>query len=169
MKLFNKKTLRSNMNFLLERKKKFAEQIGFFAFFFLIFSSDSVATCVIPHFTVLRGGPSQDHYQAGVARQYRPFEVLKSKGEWVKVRDSRHFTYWIQEAVISNEIECAIVTSRTANTRIGPGTNYRKDPEIPKVNRYFTAKVLKEKVDWVKLENTDGHSFWIFKDLLWIN
>jgi uncharacterized protein YgiM (DUF1202 family) len=137
-------------------------------FVFELAASQASAACMQTSFAVLRSGPSKKHSQQGVARKYRPLRVVVDKGRWSKVADFRRKTFWIESENLTDEFECATVTSRSANTRTGPGTNFKKFPIRPRVSKYFSAKVLKEKKEWVKLEILDGEKFWIFKGLLWM-
>ena len=140
--------------------------VFFISFYFI--SDQANAICMENNFAILRSGPSKKYPQQGVARKYRPLQILKQGKTWSKVTDSKRRIFWIKSKNLTDDFECAIVTSQSANTRTGPGTNFRKFSAQPNVVHNFSAKILKTQKDWVQLESSKGNQFWIFKDLLWI-
>lgn len=137
-----------------------------FAIFFM--GIDANAVCVKANYAILKRGPGESHPQSGFAREYRPLKKLSTRGGWTKVTDSKRAVHWIESKSLTDSFQCATVKSGSVNTRTGPGTNYSKFPKRPKISKYFAAKVVEKRPEWVKLVSSGGNTFWVFKELLWI-
>lgn len=98
-----------------------------------------------------------------------PLEKIRvsSSGIWYAVRDVDGYTEWVYKSLVTSRYRCAVVKSKTANIRTGPGTAYpRKYTE--QATRYDTFKVIGRKGAWIRTQDEYGDTGWIYRNLLWI-
>ena len=129
-------------------------------------TQEASALCVNVPEANLRSGPGTKYEKTWMVYKYMPFKRIKRQGSWIKVQDVDGDRHWIYKKLVTSRIRCAVVKTKKANIRSGPGTQYSKSSE-PAV-KYDSFKVLKKKSSWVKVVDEFGISGWIFRKLLWI-
>ena len=93
------------------------------------FAEDAAALCVNVPEANLRSGPSTKYETTGTVYKFMPFKKLNRKGNWIKVKDFEADTHWIYRKLVTSRFRCAVVKTKKANIRSGPGTQYSKVSE----------------------------------------
>jgi SH3-like domain-containing protein len=111
----------------------------------------------------IRSGPATKEEVLWEVFQDFPLKVLEEKGKWTQTVDFEGDKGWVYSQLLSDK-KTVIVRVKTANMRIGPGTNY----EIVATVKYGVVfKLGKVEDDWVEVSHEDGTNGWLYKDLLW--
>lgn len=97
------------------------------------------------------------------ARFREPLQVLQQEDAWVRVRDFRRKTGWVQGSLL-DDLPTAVVAARTANVRKGPGMGFEVAWEL---DRGYALRVVDMHEDWVKVADQEGPLGWIHVSLLW--
>lgn len=134
---------------------------GFFA------SEDSFALCVKVDKANLRFGPSTKHQKTWEVYKYMPFQRLKSRKNWYRVKDVDGDIHWIYSKLVTKAYKCAVVKRPKANLRTGPGTKYSKVPWGP-AQKYYAFRVLKKKGKWYHVQDAAGGKAWVYGSLVWV-
>ncbi len=137
-------------------------------FFLLSLGAESEALCISNKKANLRQGPGTHFEKLWQVFQYMPFKELKKKGKWYRVQDLDGDIYWVHQKLITKKYKCAVIKENETNLRKGPGTDYPQVAWSP-VDKYFSMKVIKEKGNWVQIQDSAGDVAWIHKPLIWIN
>ena len=130
-------------------------------------AAEASAWCVKVPEANLRKGPGTNHEKSWEVFKYMPFEKIGQKGDWYRVRDLDGDKHWIHSKLVTNKTRCAVVKSKAANVRTGPGTKYETVFATP-VDKYYCFKVIETRGDWVKVEDEVRNEGWVYKPLLWI-
>jgi SH3-like domain-containing protein len=127
------------------------------------------ALCVNVRQANVRTGPSTRFKIAWNVYRYEPFAKVgvSHSGNWYKVRDVDGDVNWISAGLATSGYRCAIVKSKTANIRTGPGLSHPEKFTEP-ATRYDTFRVLGKKGGWVRVQDEYGDTGWIYRKLLWI-
>lgn len=136
-------------------------------FLILSMSGSTQAVCVKTSEANLRSGPGTKYEKTWEVFKYMPFQKLKRRGNWYKVRDFEGDEHWIYRKLLTDKYNCAVVKVDKANIRTGPGTQYSEAVMVPGA-MYDSFKVLKVKGDWANVMDEYGDSGWIYRKLLWI-
>jgi SH3-like domain-containing protein len=145
-----------------------------FTIFFLIFSSalifppsNAEALCINNKKANLRQGPGTHFEKIWQVFKYMPFEEMKRKGSWFRVKDVDGDIYWVHRKLTTKKFKCAVIKQNKTNLRKGPGTKYDLLSWSP-VDKYFSVKVLLVKGQWVRVEDSVGDQGWVSRSLVWI-
>lgn len=98
-----------------------------------------------------------------------PFDVVKSSGDWYRVKDLDGDIHWIHKQLVTSRYYCAVIKSTTANMRTGPANHYPQSPIYPVANHYDSFRLLKQKESWAYVEDPDGDKFWVHRSLIWVH
>ena len=134
---------------------------------FVLSAPPAAAFCIKVPEANLRQGPGTQFEKSWEVYKYMPLKRIGSKGDWYKVEDVDGDTHWVYRKLVSETMRCAVVKSKEANVRTGPGTNFAKSPLSP-VEQYYSFRVTGSKGSWVKVEDEVFNEGWIYKPLLWI-
>jgi SH3-like domain-containing protein len=111
----------------------------------------------------LRSGPSEENEVMWVLGKGFPLQVIKSQGEWLKVRDFENDEGWVY-APLTGATPHMIVKSKLANIRSGPGENYKLTGQA----RYGVVfRILESTKHWIKVQHESGKTGWVARKLLW--
>jgi len=111
----------------------------------------------------IRHGPGE---QFPVAWQVGKGFVLKKiaeEGEWLQVRDMEGDGGWVHVSVVRKR-PVVVVTSETANIRVGPGTNHGLSF---KAVQGVVLDYLDRTGDWLKVSYSGEGAGWIHQSLVW--
>lgn len=111
----------------------------------------------------LRSGPSDQNEVKWVLSKGFPLQVIKSQGEWLKVRDFENDEGWIY-APLTSSTPHMIVKSQLANIRSGPGTKYKLTGQA---RHGVVFRTLERTKNWVKVQHESGKTGWVARKLLW--
>jgi SH3-like domain-containing protein len=142
--------------------------VSYLLLFLFFIPIPSAALCVKTARANLRASPSRHSTKTWEVYKYMPFREIKRKGAWIKVKDMDGDYHWIYSKLVTSSIKCAVVKSKSANLRTGPGTKYKKKPYISSAQKYSSFKLLKVKGQWLKLKDEFGDTAWIHRKLLWV-
>ena len=124
------------------------------------------AICVKAKEANLRQGPGTQYEKVWKVYKYMPFRTLSRSGDWVQVRDVDGGTQWIHKSLVTNDYLCVVVKVKKVNLRSGPGTNFSK---VVKAYRLDVFKFIKQEGQWINVMDVHGDTFWIFRNLVWVN
>ena len=113
----------------------------------------------------IRSGPSTSAEILWEVYKDFPLQVIKRSGKWAQTKDFEGDTGWIYSPLLQSQKKL-IVKVKTANLRIGPGTNYELGATV-KYGVIFTP--IDKEGDWIKVSHSDGSTGWIFDNLVWPN
>jgi len=137
------------------------------AFIAMIGVENSAALCIKKNKANLRQGPGTKYEKKWQVFKYMPFEKLKTKGSWYRVRDLDGDIFWVHKKLTTRDYKCAVIKENKTNLRKGPGTKHPMVDWSP-VDKYFSMKVLEIKNNWVRVEDGVGDRAWIYRPLVWI-
>ena len=128
--------------------------------------------CVTKAKVELRKGPGNKHAISWLVGKNMPFlkvgEVKdKQKKRWYEVRDVDGEKHWVQASLVSRKISCAVVRSKQARLRQGPGKNF-PSAELELVDRYTPFKKVDRDGEWVQLQDDYQEKYWVHETNLWI-
>lgn len=95
--------------------------------------------------------------------KYHPFQIIKKKGDWYKVKDFEGDNGWVYKSLLSRTAT-VITTVENCNVRSDPGT---KNRILFIVDREVPLKVLKRQGRWLRIVHEDGDKGWIHASLVW--
>ncbi|MDA8240749.1 MAG: SH3 domain-containing protein [Nitrospiraceae bacterium] len=118
----------------------------------------------------VRTGPGTGYKIVWEVYRHMPFAKVgvSLSGSWYAVQDVDGDVNWIHKGLVTSSYRCAIVKSKTANIRTGPGLLYAEKFTEP-AKKYDTFRVLKKKGAWVKVRDEYRDNGWIYGKLLWIH
>ncbi|MBU4296626.1 MAG: SH3 domain-containing protein [Desulfobulbaceae bacterium] len=111
----------------------------------------------------LRSGPSLKNEIKWVLGRGFPLQVVKSRGQWLQVRDFENDVGWVY-ASLTRPTPHMIVKTKLVNIRSGPGKKYK----ITGQARYGVVfRTLERSKYWVKIKHESGTTGWVARRLLW--
>ena len=111
----------------------------------------------------VRSGPGTSHEILWSVGKYYPVDIIKTSGNWCRVRDFEGDTGWIHRSLLK-KISAVIVKGTIVNVREGPGTDSRV---LFQAEKGVSFKLLKKKKEWFEVQHVDGEVGWIHKSLVW--
>lgn len=111
----------------------------------------------------MRAGPGTGHEVLWSLSRGYPLKVVARQGRWLQVSDFENDRGWVARSLMGSTPH-HVVTSRVANIRQGPGTQFRV------VGQAAYGDVLRtrgKREGWVKVEREGGGTGWVSKRLLW--
>ena len=108
-----------------------------------------------------------------------PFKKVAKERGWYQVQDLDNDYHWIQKSKVTSKYKCAVVKSKWASLRTGPGRKYRRHKKYSKAEKYVTFRFLKRKGQWSQVEDTSWvkkrgkrtkvkEVYWVFSSLIWV-
>ncbi|WP_267928616.1 SH3 domain-containing protein [Desulfolithobacter dissulfuricans] len=92
-----------------------------------------------------------------------PLQVLRTKGNWYKVRDFEGDTGWVYRPLTSRK-SYVVVKKNIINIRSGPGL---RNPIIAKAHRGVVLRTIASVKGWVKVRHGRGVTGWVARRLVW--
>ncbi|MDD4880615.1 MAG: SH3 domain-containing protein [Gallionellaceae bacterium] len=130
------------------------------------FSGTASALCVGAPEANLRQGPGTHYKKSWEVFKYMPLKKIGQKGKWYHVKDVDGDRHWVYGPLLTKAMHCAVVKTRTANIRSGPGTGFAKAQWSP-VEKYYSFRILGTKGNWVRVQDEVFNDGWVAKSLLW--
>jgi len=139
-------------------------KLFFLSLIFIPFTAS--ALCVNVSQANLRSKPSKKGRVLWTVGKYMPLIGIRSKGNWVNVKDLDGKKMWIHGGLVSEDIDCAVVKVNNSSLRNGPGTNFSKTL-LSYAGKYMAFKKLGRDGAWLQLQDDFGHKHWVFEKNLW--
>jgi len=138
-------------------------------FLTIVCSSSLYALCVKVPKANLRTGPGTNYEIGWTVYKYMPLEKVgvSLSGNWYAVKDLDNTVLWIHRNLVTTQYRCIVVNTEKVNVRKGPDTGYQKRFDTP-MEKYYSARILNRKGNWIKIIDGDNDTGWIHKDYLWI-
>lgn len=96
-----------------------------------------------------------------------PLQVIKAKGNWLRVRDFENDTGWIYKPLTSRQPHL-IVKKKIINIRKGPGIRNKIVGKAYYGVVFSTLKRIGSAKDgWVQVKHSTGLVGWVKRSLLW--
>lgn len=111
----------------------------------------------------MRTGAGTQHAVSWELSRGYPLEVTGRQGNWLRVKDFENDTGWVHQP-LTNKTPHHIVKARVANVRSGPSTSARV---VGRAENGEVLRTLEKRPQWVKVQQDDGVSGWVSRNLLW--
>ena len=99
--------------------------------------------------------------------KFMPLLQTGKKGAWLKVQDLEGETHWVSESAVSHKIYCAVVKTKTAKLRSGPG--YDQPPAgLSSVDKYTPFEKVDRDGEWVQVKDDYAATYWVHETNIWI-
>jgi SH3-like domain-containing protein len=118
---------------------------------------------VIASIANMRSGPGTKYDVLWQVEQYHPVKIVKTKGNWYKIKDFENDVAWIHKSLLG-EVQGVITKKAKCNVRSG---STKKSQILFTVEKGVPFKILAKKGSWLKIEHADGDVGWIYKTLVW--
>ena len=128
--------------------------------------SNALGVCVNNSHANLRSGPGTSYEKVWTVYKYMPLKDIGEKKGWLRVKDVDGYSSWILGSLVTTKYHCAVIRSAKANLREGPGTDYA---QTGRGEKYHSFKIVKEKEDWVYIEDEYRHRYWVARELVWLD
>lgn len=126
----------------------------------------SHALCVNTDRVKMRTKPDAKAKVSWTVPKFMPLLQVDKKGAWVQVKDVDGSKHWIHAKYVSAKVDCAVIKSKQANLRSGPGTQFGPT-ELGVVRKYATFQKVGRDEDWLKLKDDYGQVHWAHEATLW--
>lgn len=123
--------------------------------------------CVTKKNVTLRKGPGNSFQVSWAVPKYMPLLRVERKGDWLKVVDLDNEVHWVFRKSVSHKASCAVVRTRTAKLREGPGVQYRI-AGLSSVDKYTPFLKLERDGEWLQVRDDFGGTYWIHETNLWM-
>ena len=117
--------------------------------------------------TTLRKGPGLSFPVSWAVPKYMPLLKVDQKGAWFKVQDLDGEIHWVLSKAVSRKMACAVVKTKVAKLRKGPGSN-QPLADLASVDKYTPFRKLDRDDDWVKVEDDFRATYWVHETNVWI-
>jgi SH3-like domain-containing protein len=139
---------------------------------FLPFYAGAEPICVTQNRVDLRKGPGMKHPVSwAVARNMPLLKVSEKKDEkkrrWFQVQDLDGETHWVLASAVSRRVNCAVIRSKQARLRRGPGKGFPA-AELISVDRYTPFRRLERDGEWLLLQDDYQGRYWVHETNVWI-
>jgi SH3-like domain-containing protein len=112
----------------------------------------------------IRSSPSlTKSYVTIVAPRFYPLYIHETQGDFYKVSDYLNNIGWILKSLIS-ETKGVIVNNNTVKIFSGPDSS---TPVLFTAQNGVTFKVINEEGNWLQVEQENGMTGWVDRDLVW--
>jgi SH3-like domain-containing protein len=141
-----------------------------FATLFILLSSQLVRAepvCVTIANAKLRKGPGAKHAVDWTVAQYMPLLRLKEQKGWSQVQDLEGKKHWIASTSLTTKYSCAVIKSRSAKLRQGPGSEF-PESDYPEAIRYAPFKKVERDGAWLMVQDEYRSGGWVSEDSVWI-
>ena len=130
-------------------------------------ANDAEPFCVIKSRVELRKGPSSKYAKTWSVPKYMPLFKLEQKGSWVKVQDMDGQSHWVRANALSKKISCAVVKTKTAKLRRGPGPD-QPLAEFSSADKYTAFLKTDRDGEWIQVKDDFNGSFWVHETNVWM-
>lgn len=129
--------------------------------------AEEIPVCVSRSRASLRSGPGANHTVTWVVARYMPFLQVAKKGPWLKVQDLDGEFHWINKNQVSSSLSCAVVKTKTAKLRRGPGHD-QPLAGLSSVDRYTPFQKIDRDDEWIKVRDDYRGTYWVHETNVWI-
>jgi SH3-like domain-containing protein len=130
-------------------------------------AADDEPVCVISPKAKLHRGPGTNYPVSWTVSQNMPLLKIGQMKSWYQVKDLDGEKHWILANAVSRRISCAVVKTRTAKLRTGPGKEF-PSADLAFVDRYTPFKKIDRDGEWVQIQDEYQGKYWVHEDNIWI-
>ena len=125
------------------------------------------AVCVTQPHTSLHKGPSVKDPVTWTVSENMPLLRLDIKGQWSKVQDLDGQVHWVQSRVLSSRRSCAVIRTKTAKLRRGPGP---KEPtaDMEIADKYTPFQKIDRDGAWLLVQDEYNGRYWVNETNVWL-
>lgn len=123
--------------------------------------------CVVRSKANLHRQPSAKSSVSWKVPKYMPLFRIDTKGAWSKVQDLDGEVHWIASRAISKKISCAVVRTKTAKLRKGPGSNAPL-ADLASVDKYTPFMKVDRDGEWIQVRDDYNGQYWVNETNVWI-
>lgn len=149
----------------MTHKIRFAIVMGVCALLPVIANAEAV--CVTQPLTSLRKGPSTKEPVTWTVSENMPLLRLSQKGSWSQVKDLDGQVHWVQTKVLSSRRSCAVIKSKNAKLRRGPGP---KEPtaDFEVADKYTPYQKIDRDGAWILVQDEYNGRYWVNETNVWL-
>ncbi len=125
------------------------------------------AVCVVKPNVSLRKEPKPKAAVSWAVPRFMPLMIVGQQGKWAKVQDLEGETHWVLRSNLSSRTSCAVVRTKTAKLRKGPGHD-QPPADLARVDKYTPFKKVDRDGEWVKVQDDFNVSYWVHETNIWI-
>lgn len=92
---------------------------------------------------------------------------LERKGSWLKVQDLDGQIHWVKSDAVSSKVSCAVVKTKTAKLRQGPGTD-KPLADLSTASKYTSFLRVDRDGEWIQVKDDFEGTSWIHETNVWI-
>lgn len=145
----------------------FSFAVILFSVFLIEFAFAAEPICVVRPHVSLRKGPGNDFPVSWAVPKYMPLLKIEKKGAWYKVQDLEGEVHWVTATSVSGKVSCAVVKTKTAKLRKGPGIDHPL-AELSSVDRYTPFRKIDRDGEWVQVKDSFSEIYWVHETNVWI-
>jgi SH3-like domain-containing protein len=134
--------------------------------FSLLLPFSAKSLCVVNDKVKLRAGPNDKSKVSWIVGQHMPLVEVEKKGAWYQVQDFEGEKHWVHARHVSGKGSCVVVKVKTANLRIGPGSNFAQT-DLGSVRKYSTFRKIGRDEEWLKVQDIYGQVHWAHENTVW--
>ncbi len=123
--------------------------------------------CVVKPKVILRKGPGLKFAATWTVPKYMPFLRLERKSGWARVQDFEGEIHWAPPSSLSRKINCAVIKSKTARLRQGPGLD-QPIADLATVDRYMAFQKVDRDGEWIQVRDEYGARYWVNEKNVWL-
>jgi SH3-like domain-containing protein len=123
--------------------------------------------CVVRPHVSLRKGPGKEFGVSWAVPKYMPLLKIDKKGAWFKVQDLEGENHWVSATSVSKKTMCAVVKTKTAKLRQGPGPEHPL-AELSSVDRYTPFRKIDRDGEWIQVKDDFNGTYWVHETNVWI-
>lgn len=130
-------------------------------------AQDIEPVCVVRPKIKLYKGPGKDFAVTWTVPKYMPLLKLAQKGAWFKVQDLEGEVHWVSASNVSRKINCAVVKTKIAKLRRGPGREFPL-AELSVVDRYTPFRKVERDGEWIHVRDDYDETYWVHETNVWM-
>jgi SH3-like domain-containing protein len=137
------------------------------AFVLFPLAAKSEPVCVTAPKAALRSAPNLKGPVTWVVSQNMPLMRIENKNGWSQVIDLDGNKHWVSSKSISTKISCAVIKTKTAKLRRGPGVT-KPEAELAIAERYTPFRKLDRDGSWLLVQDEYAGKYWVSETNVWI-
>lgn len=116
----------------------------------------------------MRSGPGIEHPVLFKISSGFPLEVIKSKGDWLEVRDFEGSSGWVSRGLTAQSPHMVVKANKGSNQQINLYSEANaKSKVVARASYGVVFKTLEKKGAWVRVEHGQGVIGWVEANFLW--
>jgi SH3-like domain-containing protein len=125
------------------------------------------AVCVTQPHTNLRKGPTSKDPVTWTVSENMPLLRISSKGTWSQVKDLDGQVHWVPSKNLSSRRSCAVIKSKTAKLRRGPGPQ-EPTADLEIADKYTPFQKIDRDGAWLLVQDEYNGRYWVNETNVWL-